>query len=109
MTLGKSRLVLEILKQYVENNPNLTYSDLETAFPKKLQGSRYGVFGTIEQARNIHESSGHRRHFLKPDEIITLPDNDKTKIAVCSQWGIGNIDAFIRKAKDLGYQIKTQK
>ena len=102
--LGKNRLVLEILRHYVGDNPNLTYSDLETVFPKRIQGTRYGVFGTMEEAVNIHENSGYRRHFLKSNEIIIL--SDKTKIAICSQWGIGNIDVFIRKAQDLGYQIQ---
>ena len=37
--LGKGRLVLEIIKKHIENNPGLTFSELEKQFPRHLQSS----------------------------------------------------------------------
>jgi len=98
---GKGRLVLSVLKEHVENNPSLTFSDLERQFPKSCQGS-YGVFTTVDNANNVFALKNRARHFIKPDEIISLSDSS---IAVSSQWGIGNIDKFVSIAKGLGYNI----
>jgi hypothetical protein len=99
---GKSRLVLAVIRKYVETKPTTTFSDLEKAFPKKLQGA-YGCFDTDEKAEKIFEDTGRKRHFLNPEEVITLRD---VKIAVCTQWGIGNIGSFIETAKRLGLSIE---
>jgi hypothetical protein len=98
--LGKSRLVLEVIKSYVDSHPNISYADLERKFPKSCQGKR-GVFTTLELAQ--HEAEEKRvRHFLKPEEIVQLAD---AQIAVTTQWGIGNINHFIRQAEKLDYEI----
>lgn len=102
-SIGKGRLVLAVIKQHIENNFNLTFSELEKQFPKTCQGSR-GVFSTIEEANDIYAKTNRRRHFVKPDELIKLSD---VSIAVSSQWGIKNIDKFISVAKNLGYKIES--
>lgn len=99
---GKGRLVLAILKKFVEDTPRVTYSELENIFHKSLQGSN-GVFSSQHDAEEILSSTSRRRHFLKPEDLITLSD---ITIAVSSQWGVGNVDKFISKAKELGYVIK---
>ena len=98
---GKGRLVLAIVKKFVEDNPSLTYSDLENTFHKNLQGYG-GVLATQHDAEQIYSNTSRRRHFLKPQELIKLSD---VTIAVSSQWGSGNIDNLISKAKELGYAI----
>lgn len=102
---GKSRLVLAVIKKHVENNPDITFSQLESAFPRSLQGS-WGCFDTIERAEEIHANSGYKRHFIRPDEIIKLKD---AIIAVGTQWSIRSISNFIPKAKGLGYKISEKK
>lgn len=99
--LGKGRLVLEVLKHHVENNPEIRFSELEKDFPRRIQGSR-GVFSTIHEANEIL-TRDRRRHFIKPDELITLSDST---IAVSTQWVIKTIGAFIKKASELGYKIE---
>ena len=99
---GKGRLALAILKKYVEDNPQITYPELEHTFHKNLQGSS-GVFSSQHDAEDIFSSTSRRRHFLKPEELISLSD---TTIAVSSQWGAGNIDNLISKAKELEYDIR---
>ncbi|MFB3061838.1 MAG: hypothetical protein ACE10C_10760 [Candidatus Binatia bacterium] len=109
--VGKGRLVLAVLKQHVENNPEITFSKLEQAFPKHLQGS-YGCFYSVAEAEYIYASKDHKRHFLKPEELIELKDQ---RIAVCTEWGKGkngtrgNIDAFIERAREHSYRIIEEK
>lgn len=83
---GKGRLVHAVVKQYVEDNPNITLDELLKKFPKKLQG-KYGVLAESSQATD-------KNYFCKYDEIIPL-NNNGTTIAVCRQWGTPNIDKFI--------------
>jgi hypothetical protein len=100
--LGKGRLVLEVLKQYVEEHPDITFSELEKVFPRKCQGVG-GVFSTVEEANEILTTKNRKRHFLNPNELIKLSD---TTIAISSQWGIGNIGNFIDTALKLGCSIE---
>ena len=100
-THGKGRLVLEVLKAYVEDYPETTFADLERKFPKKIQGSM-GVFDSLRNAEDKRENSGRKRHFLESDELIKLSDET---IAVNSQWKKENIETFIKQAKKLGYEI----
>jgi len=104
-TLGKGRLVLEVIKHHVENNSESTFSSLEAQFPKSIQGS-YGVFSTITDANEKYASSGRKRNFMNSEDQIKLQDST---IAVCSQWGAFNIESFISVAKKLGYEIKSIK
>ncbi len=100
---GKNRLVLAVIKKFIEDNPNISYSELKNIFPNKIQGSQYGVFTNIDDANSIINKTQHKRHFVKSNEVITLKDN--TIIAVCTQWGIQKIGKFLEKAKELNYKI----
>ncbi len=99
--LGKARLVLAVLKRYAESIPGISYAELETVFPRTLQGSG-GVFSALETANQHCASSGQRRHFMKPEEVIQLKDGP---IAVSTQWGVGNIVNILAKANSLNYEI----
>lgn len=101
-TLGKSRLVLEIVKDYVKQNPNVSFKELETIFNPQLQGSS-GVFADEKEAIEIFNRTGHKRYFLNNNEIIELQKGER--IAVSNQWKISNIDRFISKARILGFEI----
>jgi hypothetical protein len=97
-TLGKNRLVLAVLKNYVENNPGTTFSQLKAKFPDSLQGRE--IFTTENDAKQKRDI----RNFLKPNELITLID---TTIAVSDQWGIGNVTRFIDHCKLMNIDIKA--
>jgi hypothetical protein len=98
--LTKGRLVLEVVRKYANDNPAVNYEQLESVFPKKLQGSM-GVFAKKSDAIEKAEKTGSKRHYLKEDEIIKLADCD---IAVCTQWGANNIPNIMSVFKKLGYQ-----
>ena len=97
---AKNRLVLAIVKKFVEDN-NPTCDQLFSVFDKSLQGS-LGVVEVYENAIKISDAS--KRFFLKEDDIIKLKD---ARVVVCTQWGIFNIVKFIKQAQSLGYNIDT--
>ena len=96
-TYGKGRLVLAVIEQYVCDNPGISKEELEERFPTVLQGS-IGVFSSIEEAEEKYKS---KRHFVKSPIKLS-----NATIAVCSQWGIGNIELFLQLVTGvLGYTI----
>lgn len=99
-TYGKGRLVLAVIKEYVADNPNVTFAEFEMVFPQSLQGS-HGVLREKQDAINLANEK-RKRHFIKEEECVQL---NNLAVAVCSQWGIGNIGNFIDKAKELSYVI----
>lgn len=101
----KGRLVLEVIKDYVREQNTGSYSELKKVFPDHLQGS-HGVFSTKDRALSILERTGYKRHYIKSDELIKLMD--ETVIAVSTQWGIGNINNFIERARELGIKIESE-
>ena len=100
--VGKRRLVLACIKKYVEEHPRSTFSALERIFPKTLQGF-YGCFDSLDNAQRLLDEQEYIRFFFKAEEIIDLADQ---RIAVCNQWGIGNIRGFIKTARKLGFKIR---
>jgi hypothetical protein len=74
----------------------------KNVFPKELQKS-YFVVDTLQNAKNIiQESHRHQgRHFVKNPIVL----NNGEEVVVTTEWGIGNIDRFIDKAKELGFHI----
>ena len=100
VTLGKGRLVLAVIKKFVQTHPNTTFAELEHAFPGNLQGKN--VFSTADRANEIYTSTGRKRHFVDPEDLIQLTDG---VIAVSSQWGISNINRFIEYALSQGFDI----
>lgn len=99
---GKGKLVLAVVQQYMKDNPDTTATLLMTVFPKGLQGS----LGVVKLMKDTHINcqDPHKRFFLDNYSIIHTATED---CAVCSQWGIGNINNFIDKAKKLGYMITS--
>ncbi len=100
---GKGRLVLEVLKHYCAQNPDISFAQLEKDFPKNCQGS-VGVFASHDEAFEIYSNSGRKRHFLKENELIKLKNST---ISICNQWGIENIKHFIKQAEKLGIEISS--
>lgn len=94
---GTARLVLAVVKKLIQDNPGITYQELEQKFPKRLQGS-LGVIIKLDKIKD------NKRFFISTDDVITLSDG--IKIAVCSQWDKNNIREFINKVKELGYHVE---
>lgn len=96
--LNKRRTVLETISLYVKTHPTATYEQLESAFPKELQGG-YGVITPIStiQRRIQNGYDDERRYFLDRDKI--LRSSDGIEFAVCHQWGhqFSHFQAYVSK------------
>ena len=108
----KNRTVLEIVKQYVSNHPNISYSELKQVFSDDLQGP-IGVLKNEEEL-TLWEEDGRSdkredRFFTKKDDVILF--NGDT-IYVCTEWGDSetngsNFMPFIEYIREkLGYDIE---
>lgn len=98
---GKRQLVRAIVTHYVQQH-NPTFEMLKQIFPDALH-TRYGVFALLEKAQEVLEQTGYARYFL--DEASILKTADNIDIAICNQWGIGNIGPILEIARNQGYQI----
>ena len=105
LTLGKGKVALEIVKEFLKQNTNLAYKDIVDKFPKETQGS-IGVVNTLQYINEKYSHTPVKRHFLKTEEVLTSSDN--VEFAVCSQWGIGNIDKILKIAQDENYNIEIK-
>ncbi|WP_197687266.1 PDDEXK family nuclease [Aquiflexum balticum] len=101
---NKGRLVHAVIKSHVERNPDLTYSELKRDYPDSIQGS-FGVFDLTANAENIFSRWGHKRHYIKEEEVIKLQDQT---ISTCTQWNPENIKDFINQAKKFGWMIEIK-
>lgn len=96
--LPKNRLVLEIIKKYVNDNPQISFEGLHNKFPDNLQGS----LGVIEKIENIKDG---RRYFM--NESLKLGDN--STIAVCSGWSIHNLEKILEHIQAIGLNYDISK
>lgn len=107
---GKGRLVLEVIRRYIATNRDITYEKLKDVFPDKLRGvvrKGMGCFIWKAEAKDLVVRTGYRRYYLKDEEILHIKDGE---IAVSTEWGVGNIEPFIKHVKDsLKFDIKVVK
>jgi len=103
--LGKGRLVYEVIKDYIANNPGITFNDLKLKFPDSLrtQTNKKVKNHVVALEKEVEPTDRYARYFK---EAIPCIDGD---VIVSSQWGIGNIKNFIEHARILGYSINVVK
>ncbi|MDA7532693.1 hypothetical protein OAL36_03950 [Akkermansiaceae bacterium] len=95
--LGKGKLVQAIVADYCKDNPSLSKEELSELFPDSLQGS-IGVFSSIEEAEGKFKG---KRHYVKSPIRLS-----NATVAVCNQWGIGNIASFIDHVQGMGFEVQ---
>ena len=92
------RIVLAVVKQYVEENPNVTYNKLKEIFPCRLIGSksekaynqviRDRSFVETKYRQDMEEKKYERkprsRYFIEDKDVIKLKDN--TEVVVSTEW-----------------------
>jgi len=101
---GKNRLVLTIVKKYMEDHPDTSSIQLLSIFDKSLQGS-LGVVRELEEVKNAY-ADYERRFFVSPNDVIKTTTG---VCVVCTQWGIANIGNMVARAKQLGIEITVVK
>ena len=92
-TFVKRRLVLAVVRQYVEDYRPATFDELKEAFPDYLQGS-LGVVKLIDEVSDKYKGiGGAKRYFVNENEIIRLPSGERA--IVCTEWGAHDTEKFV--------------
>lgn len=97
---NKRQLVLALVTHYLQTHPETTFEQLRHIFPDELHSS-YGVVALVEQAQ---VKGGRTRYFLDEEQLLTTGDGQR--IAVCNQWGIGNVGPILEIAVKQGYSFE---
>lgn len=97
---GKAKLVHEIVKRYVKQNPGVSIDQLEKIFPAPKLIRTLGVFAEAQDAKKRAD-----RYYTDRKMLITLGAG--VKIATCNQWAKESIDEFIANVEKqkLGFEI----
>ena len=104
-TYGKSRLVLAVVQQYVEDYHPATFEELKEAFSDELQGS-LGVVRRIQDVSDKYRGIGGsvKRYFVNDDEMIRLLSGEV--VLVCTQFNAENTAKFVGHViNELGYSV----
>ena len=101
------RLILHIIKDYVQNESPDTIAKVRAVFPVNRIVEENGN----ERVRKYSLANGyaHNAYFIQPDEIIRLSDG--TEMVVSREWGATGepkryFDKFCTAAEKLGYLIE---
>lgn len=102
--LGKGRFVFEVVKHFTQNNPNLSFAEIQAKFPSNFQGS-IGVVNQLDNVNEKYKDGKKKRHFMDESEILTSADS--IKFVVSSEWGLGNIGNIVNFAEKENFKFET--
>ena len=102
---NKRRFAWQVVKTYIEQNPNVTYAELQEVFRPEFTSKRLGVVRSIiDMPTDMPESEYPQRYLMKDDELIELADGDI--ITVCSQWNPERLANMIEVAEKQGWSVR---
>lgn len=90
VSYNKGKLINAVVAAYCATHKNITHDKLKEVFPDTLM-KRFGIFQTVEKAREI-SGSKYDRYFFKEEFQIKLKD---CVICTCNQITSDNILPFI--------------
>ena len=98
---GKGRLALAITKQYVQDNPHLSYSEIKKRVPLAIS-----AFSDIQSWKlNTSDKSKNTRWFEDEEDLMVSADG--ITFAFTTQIGSGNISRIIEFGRAQGYTIEV--
>jgi hypothetical protein len=95
---GKGRIVLQLVKQYLQDHPGAKFNQLKSIFTDEILNT--GKLTFLEEENKVSKLD---RYFSKENEVLT--SGDGVRFMVCTQWGSANFPDVIELAADLGYSI----
>ncbi len=101
--LKANDFVLNVVREYLKQHPDTTYTELEKVFPDPAKYGSYGTIRTIDFLKKKNYD-GHR-YFESEDDV--LESADKVRFAVSTQWSWHNAPAFAKLAKSLGFEVRV--
>lgn len=105
---NKRNFVLNVVKQFVQDHPGITYKDLENIFPSETISKERGIVRPLSMINEWLQTKPDlkKRYCLRDGEIITLSNGEE--IAVYNQWGTTTFPKFLALAEKY-YTIKSNK
>ena len=100
---GKGRLSLEIVKQFVQDNPNLTYNQLKDTIPLPIYS-----FDEIQLWKQTTKDQ-HKDTRWFEDKTDLMVSYDGITFAFTTQIGSGNIGKIVEFGRRQGYSIEPIK
>lgn len=107
--MNKSRFIPYLVKKYLEQNPSLTFAELQEKFPDTLLDSnfrRLGVLVTKEvmdaSTRDIKQK---QKWYYVKDSTYLLTSGDGVQFYVNNQWTIDKIQPILKMAEADGWTI----
>lgn len=97
-------LVLQVIKDYMEEHQGITRSELMEAFTSGLNTHFKTMIDYPETKGFQNKHNVHNVHFVRRDRILQCSDG---QVAVCHCWYDGSIPRFVEHARKLGFKIKT--
>lgn len=108
--LGKGELGISIIKQYLNEHPEMKYSEIKETFPDSMLGKELKLIGLIvtrQEIENAIDSYKKRAYgFYKKRKFYS---SDGVEFYVSNWWNITNIDSIIKFAKEQGWTVETIK
>lgn len=101
---GKGRLVLEVVRKYVEQHPDARFEQVRQTFPDELQEteSQFSTDGrcVIKKLEDVTDQK--RFHMREEDQIEVMGE----PVVVSREWNVQNFQKFVEKAHELGFEIE---
>ena len=109
--LGKGELGISIIKQYLNEHPEMKYSEIKETFPDTMLGKNLKLIGLIvtrQEIDNTVEGNKKRAYgFYKKDRKFY--SSDGVEFYISNWWNKTNIDSIIKFAKEQGWTVETIK
>lgn len=97
--LGKSNLVLELIKKYISEKKEVTYKSLAEIFNGMRNDNYNVVLNEVDYQKFVNNRNDLQRRYFDPIDI------EEDKIYICNQWGVNQTQSILDKAKVLGYDV----
>ena len=106
--LPKGRLVLALVRAYVDKNPKLSLTKLKEVFHSEELQPRFGVIAELNIAKGFSKNKVDRFFVKNADDAIKLGNG--TRIAVCNQWTADGINKLLKivAAHPIGFKVKVE-
>ncbi len=93
--LSKRNFVLQVVKQYVHEHPNITYAELNNVFHADIISKERGIVRPLKIVNEWIKTKPdlRKRYCMNSDEVITLSDGEQ--IVVYNQWGKNTFPGFL--------------
>ena len=113
--LPKNGYVYAVIKNYVNQNPDITLDQFpQKVIERNFNGRKniYEVWKTYDEAIELYQEKGYKRFFVTKrggdylndkDMVIKLAD---AEICISNQWDLDGVEKFVEHMKKIGIRIE---